>query len=276
MIGQDDGSFEIFDLEPGEYSLAVSTPGFEPLFRRFSLEAGEQREEELVLSRIQASRQPRTGTEWATRLPESIGSAVEQEPSTEPSSERIVELVERAAALQEQLQTVLDELRTVLNDPDRSNEPIRIGNGIPPPAKIHDVPPVYPPAARTAGVQGLRANGIPAGLCYQRLVMDRETEGFMLHGLNAVLLPEFGWYRIDPRGNKRGVDARFDPPNERLAWPMTVEGEGHLRDVWADPLPSVVAVLRGYDTWEGVQDHLPDIPSPKIELIADGLSRTDP
>lgn len=113
----------------------------------------------------------------------------------------------------------------------------------------------------------LRANGIPAGLCYQRLVMDSEKNRFMLHGLNAVRLPEFGWYRIDPRGNKRGVDARFDPPNEKLAWPAIVHGEGHLREVWADPLPSVVNVLKSYDTWEGVQDHLPDIPSGQIELI---------
>lgn len=36
----------------------------------------------------------------------------------------------------------------------------------------------------------LRANGIPAGLCYQRLMMDSEKNRFMLHGLNAVLLPE--------------------------------------------------------------------------------------
>ena len=159
LIGRDDGSFEIFDLEPGEYSVDVRMPGFEPLFRRFSLEAGEQREEELVLSRIRASRQPRTGAESATRFAETIGSAVEQEPPTEPSTERVVELLKRAAALQEQLQSVLDELQAVLNDPDRpadrSNEPIRIGDGVPSPAKIRDVPPVYPPAARTAGVQGV-------------------------------------------------------------------------------------------------------------------------
>ena len=107
----------------------------------------------------------------------------------------------------------------------------------------------------------LRANGIPTGLCYQRFLLDNETGRFALHGLNAVLLPESGWYRIDPRGNKPGVDAQFDPPTEKLAWPVTAAGEGHLQDVWADPLPSVVAVLRDYDTWEGVQDHLPDIPS---------------
>ena len=117
----------------------------------------------------------------------------------------------------------------------------------------------------------LRANGIPAGLCYQRFLLDTDTSRFALHGLNAVLLPEFGWYRIDPRGNKHGVNARFDPPNERLAWPETVEGEGHLREIWADPLPSVVAVLRDYDTWEAVQDHLPDIPA-EVELVVGGVA----
>ncbi len=48
----------------------------------------------------------------------------------------------------------------------------------------------------------LRANSIPAGFCYQRLSRDDNGPSFCLHGLNAVRLSEFGWYRIDPRGNK--------------------------------------------------------------------------
>ncbi len=168
LVAHDDGSFEIFDLAPGEYILAVMEPGFEPLFRQFSLEPGEQRQEELVLTRTPASRLPETGAQSTTtgrapaatgRLAETTGRAVEQETPAEPSSERIAELVERAAALQEQLQSVLDELQAVLDDPDRPSgrpdEPIRIGDGVSPPTKIHDVPPVYPPAAREAGVQGL-------------------------------------------------------------------------------------------------------------------------
>ena len=58
----------------------------------------------------------------------------------------------------------------------------------------------------------LRANGIPAALCYQRLSIDGQGPPFCLHGLNAVHLPEHGWYRIDARGNKPGVDAQFTPP----------------------------------------------------------------
>src|SRR5688572_479096 len=35
----------------------------------------------------------------------------------------------------------------------------------------------------------LRANRIPAGLCYQRLSQDESGRSFCLHGLNAVYLP---------------------------------------------------------------------------------------
>jgi len=59
----------------------------------------------------------------------------------------------------------------------------------------------------------LRANGIPAGLCYQRLSIDGQGSPYSLHGLNAVHLKDFGWYRIDARGNKPGVDAQFCPPS---------------------------------------------------------------
>ena len=51
----------------------------------------------------------------------------------------------------------------------------------------------------------LRANGIPAGLCYQRLTIENDKPPFCLHGLNAVYLPDIGWYRIDARGNKEGI-----------------------------------------------------------------------
>src|SRR5690349_4342018 len=69
----------------------------------------------------------------------------------------------------------------------------------------------------------LRANGIPAGLCYQRLLVEPDAPGgtaCCLHGLNAVHLGQHGWYRVDPRGNKPGVAAEFCPPLERLAFPV--------------------------------------------------------
>jgi transglutaminase-like putative cysteine protease len=53
----------------------------------------------------------------------------------------------------------------------------------------------------------LRANQIPAGFCYQRLSIDDQGAPYSLHGFNAIYLAEFGWYRVDARGNKAGVNA---------------------------------------------------------------------
>jgi len=67
----------------------------------------------------------------------------------------------------------------------------------------------------------LRANSIPAGLCYQRLSIFENGPPYSLHGLNAIYLKNIGWYRADARGNKEGVDAQFTPPREKLAFPIT-------------------------------------------------------
>src|SRR5215207_1202236 len=89
----------------------------------------------------------------------------------------------------------------------------------------------------------LRANDIPAGLCYQRLEAY-EPGTYSLHGLNAVYLPEAGWYRIDARGNKPGVDAQFIPPVEQLAFNVGLPGEYDFEPILSEPLPNVVAVLQ--------------------------------
>ena len=104
----------------------------------------------------------------------------------------------------------------------------------------------------------LRANGIPAGFCYQRLSIDGAGPPFCLHGLNAVLLPAYGWYRIDARGNKPGVDAQFTPMIERLAFPIQFPGEATLPEIHAEPLPAVVDTLRRYQTVAEVCANLPD------------------
>ncbi len=105
----------------------------------------------------------------------------------------------------------------------------------------------------------LRANGIPAGLCYQRLTIEANNPRCSLHGLNATYLKRHGWYRIDPRGNKPGVYAQFCPPVEKLAFPIVEGSERDLPEIWAEPLPIVVEVLMKSRTVEEVSDNLPDI-----------------
>jgi transglutaminase-like putative cysteine protease len=105
----------------------------------------------------------------------------------------------------------------------------------------------------------LRANGLAAGLCYQRLSVDDEGRRFCLHGLNSVLLPDIGWYRVDPRGNRTGIDAQFTPPVERLAFAPQLPGEADLPEIWPDPLPVVVDTLRSCATAQEVGERLPDV-----------------
>jgi transglutaminase-like putative cysteine protease len=105
----------------------------------------------------------------------------------------------------------------------------------------------------------LRANSIPAGLCYQRLSRDDNGPPFTLHGLVAVHLPRHGWYRIDPRGNRPDIDARFTPPFERIAFSPRLGGEADLPEIWPDPLPIVIQALRSHTTWDALWENLPDI-----------------
>ena len=104
----------------------------------------------------------------------------------------------------------------------------------------------------------LRANNLPAGLCYQRLSINDDGAPYSLHGLNAVYLKEFGWYRIDARGNKEGVDAQFTPPKEQLAFPINDKNEKDFTEVLVEPNQAVISILTTCPTVKDVFDNLPD------------------
>lgn len=117
----------------------------------------------------------------------------------------------------------------------------------------------------------LRSLGIPAGFCYQRLSVSEEGEPYCLHGLNAVYLQSYGWYRIDARGNKVNVNAQFALPLEQLAYLIKNTNERELPEIWTEPLPLTINALTRYTTVDEVALNLPD-----IELIgANLLSNSD-
>ncbi|MFC9733984.1 transglutaminase family protein [Streptomyces roseolus] len=92
----------------------------------------------------------------------------------------------------------------------------------------------------------LRARGIPAALCYQRLA-DDDGSNPVIHGLAAVLLPGEGrWARQDVRGNvPPGVDAQFSVGEERLAWAVRPEvNEVDYPVLYAEPHPVVLGALQ--------------------------------
>ena len=105
----------------------------------------------------------------------------------------------------------------------------------------------------------LRANNIPTGFCYQRLSCSEYVKDvYCLHGLNAMYLKEFGWYRVDARGNKEGVNAQFTPPKEQLAFALE-EHESDLPNILENPLPEVLDALKTYTSYEEMIHNFPDI-----------------
>jgi transglutaminase-like putative cysteine protease len=106
----------------------------------------------------------------------------------------------------------------------------------------------------------LRANKIPAGFCYQRLSIDDQGAPYCLHGFNAIYLPEMGWYRVDARGNKEGIDARFSPPQERLAFKIQFPEEADFQGILSEPLQIIVEALQAQATWDDMLRNLPDLP----------------
>ncbi|MFD3512901.1 transglutaminase family protein [Streptomyces sp. NPDC058657] len=102
----------------------------------------------------------------------------------------------------------------------------------------------------------LRAEDIPAALCYQRLEYDGAA-GHCVHGLVAVRF-RGGWHRQDCRGNKAGVDAQFSLTGERLAWvPRPERGEVDYPLLYAAPHPGVLEALRTATDRRGLWDALP-------------------
>lgn len=106
----------------------------------------------------------------------------------------------------------------------------------------------------------LRCKGIPTGFCYQRLILDDEAAPYLiLHGLNGVYIEEINkWIRLDPRGNKEGVNAQFSINEEILAFLIRKEkGEEDILTVFDIPNENVVTALKTYRTRELLWQNLP-------------------
>ena len=117
----------------------------------------------------------------------------------------------------------------------------------------------------------LRSHGVPAGFCYQKLILDDETSPvYISHGLNGVYLREYDkWIRLDSRGNRSDVDAQFSVDEEKLAFPVRAgKGEEDDLTVYADPKVFVIKSMRESKTRTELWINLPVatcIDSMKIE-----------
>lgn len=106
----------------------------------------------------------------------------------------------------------------------------------------------------------LRCKSIPAGFCYQKLILDDEAAPVLIyHGLNGVYIREYEkWIRPDARGNKEGVNAQFSIDKEQLAFPIRPQkGEVDSFIVYPDPDAKVLKKLRENRTRTELWDDLP-------------------
>ena len=71
----------------------------------------------------------------------------------------------------------------------------------------------------------LIANQIQSGISYQLLTRaDDASEGYMIHALNTVYIKNLDkWVRLDARGNKENINARFSLDEECLAYSIRAE-----------------------------------------------------
>ncbi|TCP21510.1 transglutaminase superfamily protein [Scopulibacillus darangshiensis] len=92
----------------------------------------------------------------------------------------------------------------------------------------------------------LRAEGIPTGFCYQRLmIFDTPEKGYSLHTLNGIYLKSHNrWVRLDARGNKPGVHAEFSIEVEKLAFTINEEfDEKDYPIIYTEPNRKTIAAL---------------------------------
>jgi hypothetical protein len=98
-------------------------------------------------------------------------------------------------------------------------------------------------------------------MCYQRLTRGSDaSRGHVVHGLTTAYLTTLGrWVRLDARGNRAGVDARFSLTEERLAWPIRPEhGEVDYLENLPGPHPLVIATLEAHHDYRELLRALPD------------------
>ena len=106
----------------------------------------------------------------------------------------------------------------------------------------------------------LRCKSVPAGFCYQKLILDDETAPVLIyHGLNGVYIKDYKkWIRLDARGNKTGVNAQFSIETEQLAFPIRPEmGEVDSFVLYPDPDKNVLEKLRKNKTRTELWGNLP-------------------
>lgn len=107
----------------------------------------------------------------------------------------------------------------------------------------------------------LRYRSVPAGFCYQKLILDDKTAPVLVyHGLNGVYIKEYEkWIRLDARGNTNGIDAQFSIDKEKLAFEVRRDkSEEDSFIVYPDPDVKIIKKLTASKKRTRLWENLPD------------------
>lgn len=114
----------------------------------------------------------------------------------------------------------------------------------------------------------LRHEGIPAGFCFQHITLeDDDSLGYCVHAYNAVFL-NHKWIKLDARGNKPGVNARFSLDEPVLAFPNREEYDEYFwNGIYAAPHAPTMEMLEGAQCLQDVIDNIPDYIEDEPDIV---------
>ncbi|MDA3852010.1 MAG: transglutaminase-like domain-containing protein [Spirochaetaceae bacterium] len=108
----------------------------------------------------------------------------------------------------------------------------------------------------------LRANNIPCGFCYQRVINhDQKAPQLILHGLNAVYVDAVEkWIRIDASGLKSAMYSEFTLDREKLSFNVREKlGEEDIFIVFSKPDSNVIEKLTQHNLVSELFSDLPKV-----------------
>jgi len=117
----------------------------------------------------------------------------------------------------------------------------------------------------------LRSQGIPAGFCFQHLMLlNDDLKGHIVHCYNAIYIGG-RWIRVDARGNKPGVNTKFSLDEPALAFSCRPEYDEYLwPGIYASPHTETMQALDRAKNLRDVFATLPDVITEPPDIIERG------
>lgn len=105
----------------------------------------------------------------------------------------------------------------------------------------------------------LRSQEIPTGFCFQRItLMADDSMGYCVHAYNAVYL-ENRWIKLDARGNKEGINAKFSLGEPILAYSVQQGYDEYFwKGIYAMPHLETMEMLEVAKSLQDILDNIPD------------------